>query len=466
MMSEDEPAVLTDDVVAGSSAPAGLSKRAQKRLKREQRWEELKPLVKAQRKEKQRLAKEARKQEAILAKEQGDDELEGEHDEDDDNEVGESNPAPSKRIRTAESSQQQPQNTRESGRPRQVFESALVIDLGFDHLMTDKEIKSLAHQLTFVYAANRQARSPFRKVIFVGQGRSDSVVAQPNADAVASSSTAPQPFSHSPTGLSLDLRTQGSWKRWRDVQVVEEGGISALWTSAEDGQPAQFDKEDIVYLTADSDTIIHALEEGKAYVLGGLVDKNRYKSLCLEKAKALGIQTAQLPISDTLFNASDSDDSESGSAGCNSERGNGSEPIKLRTRKVLTVNQVVDILVGWTQQRADAIHKQADAPELQTTSADSSQAAGPAHGATQPSAENERWWRAAVRNAFPQRKLKARTVPRRRPRNEELAALAAAQQASQKETDDLTNDVGNANAVADSPDADEDELYNEGTAEQ
>jgi len=26
--------------------------------------------------------------------------------------------------------------------------------------------------------------------------------------------------------------------------------------------------------------------------------------------------------------------------------------------------------------------------------------------------------------------------------------------------------VGNANAVADSPDADEDELYNEGTAEQ
>lgn len=77
----------------------------------------------------------------------------------------------------------------------------------------------------------------------------------------------------------------------------------------------------VVYLTGDSPNVLTALEPGHTYVLGGIVDRNRYKLLCLDKAERLGLRHAQLPIGDALP--------------------------EMKTRKVLTVNQVVEILVKW-----------------------------------------------------------------------------------------------------------------------
>jgi len=68
----------------------------------------------------------------------------------------------------------------------------------------------------------------------------------------------------------------------------------------------------IVYLSADSPNTITQLDPGTCYVLGGIVDKNRYPFLCQKKAEALGIETAQLPIG---------------------------EYIQMSSRRVLTVNQ-------------------------------------------------------------------------------------------------------------------------------
>ncbi|XP_077999546.1 uncharacterized protein LOC144452339 [Glandiceps talaboti] len=83
-----------------------------------------------------------------------------------------------------------------------------------------------------------------------------------------------------------------------------------------------FDKDNIVYLTSDSPNILETLESNKAYIIGGLVDHNHYKGLCYQRAIEAGIAHAQLPISDY---------------------------VKLKSRNVMTVNHVFEILLRYTQ---------------------------------------------------------------------------------------------------------------------
>ncbi|KAI1310559.1 tRNA (guanine(9)-N(1))-methyltransferase [Mortierella claussenii] len=78
----------------------------------------------------------------------------------------------------------------------------------------------------------------------------------------------------------------------------------------------------VVYLSADSPNTITKLDAGTCYILGGIVDKNRYPNLCQSKAEKLGIETAQLPIGDY---------------------------IQMSSRRILTVNQVFEILLQFIE---------------------------------------------------------------------------------------------------------------------
>jgi len=84
------------------------------------------------------------------------------------------------------------------------------------------------------------------------------------------------------------------------------------------------EKENLVYLTADSPNTIDTFDETKIYIIGGIVDKNRYKNLTLEKANKQNIATARLPIN---------------------------ENIKMSSRKVLTVNHMFKIIVNFLETK-------------------------------------------------------------------------------------------------------------------
>ncbi|KAL1491848.1 hypothetical protein ABEB36_012383 [Hypothenemus hampei] len=79
-----------------------------------------------------------------------------------------------------------------------------------------------------------------------------------------------------------------------------------------------FPKEKLIYLTSDSDNVIKQLENDKIYIIGGLVDHNGHKGICFNKAVEEGIAHAQLPIGEYFW---------------------------MKQRKVLTINQVFEILI-------------------------------------------------------------------------------------------------------------------------
>jgi len=83
-------------------------------------------------------------------------------------------------------------------------------------------------------------------------------------------------------------------------------------------------KENLVYLTADAETVLDGLDMSKVYIIGGLVDRNRWKGITLKKAAEQGIQSAKLPIGNYL---------------------------KMSSSQVLTVNQVFEIMLKFVETR-------------------------------------------------------------------------------------------------------------------
>lgn len=231
--------------------------------------------------------------------------------------------------------------------PPQPFPARVVVDLGFDDLMSADEATSMAAQLGYLYAANRASSHPFQEVVFTGAGTVSgrSLGYEPPhraAETFPTESTSDTSLFEDRVGQHIERKSFGSWRRWSRIKLVEKGGLEALWQSS-DGRDqtretaekppmwAQWtpcDKDKVVYLTADTDETINELEPGISYVIGGIVDRNRYKNLCAKKAEYLGLPMRRLPI-DPQFLGGQS----------------------MSSRKVLTVNQVFAILVGWTETR-------------------------------------------------------------------------------------------------------------------
>lgn len=275
---------------------------------------------------------------------------------------------------------------------KEYFNARLVIDCGFDELMVEKESSSMTQQLMYLYSANRNAKVPFGEVILTGQDRRGnclkdvhpeqlSLVPKESCSSTAEgqekgegSSSNTASIENIRIGQAMEGKLRGVWRRWKRVTIYRHGGLESLLDPASSSTAAaehaaettvtsrHFPPEetrqalhririsDAIYLTADTDDTLEALELGKTYIIGGIVDKNRYKGLCRAKADRLGIRAAKLPLSQEMMQAVERNVRAQGESTREEDADDDGEK-GFVGRKVLTVNQVVEILTAWTETR-------------------------------------------------------------------------------------------------------------------
>lgn len=145
----------------------------------------------------------------------------------------------------------------------------IILDCSFDDLMNPKEIISLSNQITRSYGCNNRAEKYAELEI---------------------------------TGFNKRLKERFETKlvntrfnEWPHVKFIED---ETLPGTDEDTTVKENPTEggEVIYLSADTDDELDEIKAGNTYIIGGIVDKNRYKELCLNKAKKLNITVKRLPI--------------------------------------------------------------------------------------------------------------------------------------------------------------------------
>ena len=155
----------------------------------------------------------------------------------------------------------------------------IVIDMDFGEQMTDNEIAKASKQVGRIYALNRHSDNPCQLYV---------------------------------TSLTGKIRdrfavTNSGYKNW-DVNKSEKDYLELFncdnTETHEDGshKSSQDDvKKNIIYLTGDAEELLPNVDEilkddSMIFIIGGLVDHNRHKNLCYQRATERQVRTAKLPI--------------------------------------------------------------------------------------------------------------------------------------------------------------------------
>ncbi|KAF9183398.1 tRNA (guanine(9)-N(1))-methyltransferase [Haplosporangium sp. Z 11] len=252
------------------------------------------------------------------------------------------------------------------------------IDMSFDDLMLEKEVKSMVDQIKRCYSHNRtcdkivhlaltsftgKSKDEFskrangyelwrnfsiheksleevwpseeipgkdrmeelKKLQVIASAKSEAIKAKALAAMATSSSETTSSSATTETTESSVVDASSGSTTTSTEQTLSEQDMKAL-------EQERLEKEEklaivpavkkVVYLSADSPNTISQLDPGTCYILGGIVDKNRFPRLCQNKAEKLGLETAQLPIGDY---------------------------IQMSSRRILTVNQVFEILMQFIE---------------------------------------------------------------------------------------------------------------------
>ena len=152
----------------------------------------------------------------------------------------------------------------------------VIIDCDFEHLMNEQGNKSMVRQIVDLYGINKVSSNPFR-VILYGVGKQIK------------------------EGLE-----KSNYKNWIGIEIYfkedypsfDEFIKENLYKN--DKRNKEDIKKNIYYLSADSENNIENIDNNYTYIIGGIVDRNKYKGLSLNKAKELGINHGKFPIGEYL----------------------------------------------------------------------------------------------------------------------------------------------------------------------
>lgn len=159
----------------------------------------------------------------------------------------------------------------------------VVFDMDFDELMSQKDLGKSLKQVLHCYSINRRLPAPLQLYITSFEGN-----------------------------VVEEMEKHQGHQNW-DLHFQPKKYSQVL------------EKDNIVYLSSESENVLEKLENDKFYVIGGLVDHNLHKGICHQRATEAGIKTARLPID---------------------------EYVEMKTRKVLTIDHVFQILARVTEGKS------------------------------------------------------------------------------------------------------------------
>lgn len=313
---QNEPAVAKDSQQAGEAvdAPRGvkrpaddgeegaddgeatsnetepkLSKNQLRKLKRQKQWEEgaqdRRDKRKEKRKNKQERNKEAREAEIARAQQEG------------------REPVFRKKERTRDPKVQTK------------VPVTVMIDCQFESYMLEKELVSLASQVTRCYSDNRTAQFPVHLYVNSYGGamkeRYESTLGDQvskwrgitftEEDFVAAAARAKEAMSSPEGGKVVDALKSAEAKDSLSVETLDPSAKARRRKAMPEPEPEPEDVDkSIVYLTADSPYVLERLEPNTCYVIGGIIDRNRHKGLCYKVARERKVRTAKLPIGEYM----------------------------------------------------------------------------------------------------------------------------------------------------------------------
>ena len=197
----------------------------------------------------------------------------------------------------------------------------VVIDMGFEHLMNQRDLGKCLKQLMHCYSINRRLENPlqFHITSFIGERLKNEMSRHhgyENWDCIFHSDSYVEVFSASNICDKDAQKISDTVTDDSDLLLTDSNQIKDI--KSENQPPINAKK--VIYLTSESDNILEHFDANCIYVIGGLVDHNHHKGICHRLALEKGVSHARFPIQ------------ESG--------------IDMKTRQVLTIDHVFRIIAS------------------------------------------------------------------------------------------------------------------------